>query len=132
MTLFRVLAKMKGLRGGMFDVFGKTEERRTERALIGEYRAMLDTLTAGLTAANYDTAVALANLPDDIRGFGHVKENNLKAVRARGRSCWSSSGIRRRRSAWRNSVVTRCSSPLPPAGEGPGERASVSRYVVPC
>jgi indolepyruvate ferredoxin oxidoreductase len=83
MKLFRVLAKMKGLRGGMFDIFGKTEERRTERALIGEYRALLDELVAGLNAANHDTAVALANLPDDIRGFGHVKENNLKAVRAR-------------------------------------------------
>ncbi|MCO4864921.1 indolepyruvate ferredoxin oxidoreductase family protein [Cupriavidus sp. WGlv3] len=83
MKLFRVLAKMKGLRGGIFDIFGKTEERRTERALIGEYRALLDELVAGLNAANHDTAVALASLPDDIRGFGHVKENNLKAVRAR-------------------------------------------------
>ena len=83
MKLFRVLAQLKGLRGGIFDIFGKTEERRTERALIGEYRALLDVLVAGLNAANHDTAVALANLPDDIRGFGHVKENNLKAVRAR-------------------------------------------------
>ncbi len=83
MKLFRVLAKLKGLRGGAFDIFGKTEERRTERALIGEYRALLDELVTGLNAANYDTAVTLANLPDDIRGFGHVKENNLKAVRGR-------------------------------------------------
>ncbi len=83
MTLFRLLAGLKGLRGGALDIFGKTEERRTERALIGEYRALLDTLTQGLSAANHDTAIALANLPDDIRGFGHVKENNLNAVRGR-------------------------------------------------
>ncbi len=69
MTLFRLLAKLKGLRGGALDIFGKTEERRTERALIGEYRALLDTLAQGLSAANHDTAIALANLPDDIRGF---------------------------------------------------------------
>jgi indolepyruvate ferredoxin oxidoreductase len=83
MTLFRLLARLKGLRGGALDIFGKTEERRTERALIGEYRALLDTLAQGLSAANHDTAIALANLPDDIRGFGHVKENNLNAVRGR-------------------------------------------------
>lgn len=83
MTLFRLLARLKGLRGGPLDVFGRTEERRTERALIGEYRALLDELSAGLTAANHETAIALANVPDDIRGFGHVKENNLKAARGR-------------------------------------------------
>lgn len=83
MTLFRMLARLKGLRGGPLDIFGKTEERRTERALIGEYRSLLDELSKGLSAANHDTAVALANLPDDIRGFGHVKENNLKAARGR-------------------------------------------------
>ncbi len=83
MKVFRLLAKMKGLRGGPLDLFGRTEERRTERALIGEYRALLDELTAGLSVANHGTAVTLANLPDDIRGFGHIKENNLKAVRSR-------------------------------------------------
>ncbi|WP_064574640.1 indolepyruvate ferredoxin oxidoreductase family protein [Cupriavidus gilardii] len=83
MTIFKVLARLKGLRGGPLDVFGKTEERRTERALIGEYRALLDELVAGLNAANHGTAVALASLPDDIRGFGHVKANNLKAARSR-------------------------------------------------
>ncbi|MBY4899002.1 indolepyruvate ferredoxin oxidoreductase family protein [Cupriavidus sp. AU9028] len=83
LTLFRMLARLKGLRGGPLDIFGKTEERRTERALIDEYRALLDELVSGLKAENHQTAVALASLPDDIRGFGHVKENNLKAARAR-------------------------------------------------
>jgi len=64
-------------------VFGRTEERRMERALIGEYRALLDELSGGLTAANHSTAVELANVPDDIRGFGHVKENNLAAARGK-------------------------------------------------
>jgi len=83
MTLFRLLAKLKGLRGGPLDVFGRSAERRTERALIGEYRALLDELTRDLSAANHAAAVALANLPDDIRGFGHVKDANLAKVRAR-------------------------------------------------
>ncbi len=83
MKLFGVLARLKGLRGGVLDVFGKTAERRTERALIGEYRALLDELASGLNAANHATAITLASLPDDIRGFGHVKEGNLAKVRTR-------------------------------------------------
>ncbi|GGC08113.1 indolepyruvate ferredoxin oxidoreductase family protein [Pseudoduganella buxea] len=71
---FAVLAKLKGLRGGTFDIFGRTEERRMERALIGEYRQIVAELLAGVTADNYDQAVAIAALPEKIRGFGHVKE----------------------------------------------------------
>jgi len=80
---FRVLAKLKFLRGTAFDIFGKTEERRTERALIGEYIALVDELLAGLTVGNLPLALELANLPDQIRGFGHVKENNLNATRVK-------------------------------------------------
>lgn len=83
MSAFRWLAKFKGLRGGPLDVFGKTAERRTERALIGEYEALVDELLQKLDAHNLPLAVQLASLPDDIRGFGHVKENNLAAVRTR-------------------------------------------------
>ena len=78
---FGVLAKFKGLRGGPLDVFGKTEERRTERALIGEYRSTIDELLRGLTAANLDAAVEIARLPEDIRGYGHVKARHLAAVK---------------------------------------------------
>jgi indolepyruvate ferredoxin oxidoreductase len=74
---------MKFLRGSAFDVFGKTEERRTERALIGEYEGLVRELLAGLKAENLPLAIELANLPDGIRGYGHVKENNLKAVRVK-------------------------------------------------
>jgi indolepyruvate ferredoxin oxidoreductase len=67
----------------MLDPFGRTEERRTERRLIGEYEAMLDELVARLDAGNHDLAVELAALPQQIRGFGHIKEANLKAAKAK-------------------------------------------------
>ena len=79
----RMLAKFKFVRGTAFDVFGKTEERRTERALIGEYEALVHELIGGLSAQKHALAVELANLPDGIRGYGHVKENNLKGVRVK-------------------------------------------------
>ncbi len=79
---FGVLAKLKGLRGTALDPFGRTEERRTERALIGEYRACIDELLAGLTAEKLALAVDIARIPEGIRGYGHVKERHLKAARA--------------------------------------------------
>ncbi|GAA6121138.1 indolepyruvate ferredoxin oxidoreductase family protein [Acidovorax sp. FG27] len=78
---FAVLARLKGLRGTALDPFGRTEERRTERALIGEYRAAIDEVIAGLTAERLPLAVEIASLPEGIRGYGHVKERHLKAVR---------------------------------------------------
>ncbi|MBI5279926.1 MAG: indolepyruvate ferredoxin oxidoreductase family protein [Burkholderiales bacterium] len=78
---FRVLARLKGLRGTALDIFGRTEERRIERALIGEYRRTIETVLGGLHAGNHVQAVELARLPEQIRGFGHVKEVSLKAVR---------------------------------------------------
>jgi indolepyruvate ferredoxin oxidoreductase len=80
---FGVLARFKGLRGTAFDVFGYTEERRTERALIVEYRALVDELLAALSADRLADAVALASLPQEIRGYGHVKERHLAKVRAK-------------------------------------------------
>jgi len=80
---FGVLAKFKGLRGTAFDVFGYTAERRTERALVAEYRALVDELLGALTVERLADAVALAALPDEIRGYGHVKERNLEKVRAK-------------------------------------------------
>jgi indolepyruvate ferredoxin oxidoreductase len=80
---FGWLAKLKGLRGTAFDPFGKTEERRTERALIGEYRAAIDELLAGLAADKLPLAVEIARIPEEIRGYGHVKERHLKAARAK-------------------------------------------------
>ncbi|WP_250515936.1 indolepyruvate ferredoxin oxidoreductase family protein [Caballeronia sp. INDeC2] len=77
---FRVLAKMKRLRGTSLDVFGKTAERRTERRMIADYLALVDELCSTLDEDRFDTALQLAKLPDEIRGFGHVKERNVAAV----------------------------------------------------
>jgi indolepyruvate ferredoxin oxidoreductase len=77
---FRVLAKMKRLRGTSLDVFGKTAERRTERRMIADYLALVDEFCSTLDEDRFDTALQLAKLPDEIRGFGHVKERNMAAV----------------------------------------------------
>jgi indolepyruvate ferredoxin oxidoreductase len=79
---FRMLAPLKFLRGTWLDPFGYTEERRTERHLIAEYEALLDELVTRLTPENLQTAIALAALPQRIRGFGHVKARNIEAVAA--------------------------------------------------
>jgi indolepyruvate ferredoxin oxidoreductase len=78
-----VLGGLKGLRGGALDIFGKTEERRMERALIQEYRACIEELLAGLTPERQALAAEIARIPEDIRGYGHVKERHLKAARAK-------------------------------------------------
>ena len=81
LTGFRVLARLKGLRGTALDIFGKTEERRTERALIGEYKDSVEEVLASLNAANHATGVEIARIPEQIKGYGHVKERNLKVTR---------------------------------------------------
>lgn len=78
-----VLAGMKGLRGTALDPFGRTEERKTERALIAEYRQCIETLLKGLTADKLALAVEIASIPEEIRGYGHVKERNLAAARTK-------------------------------------------------
>ena len=78
---FGLLARMKGLRGTPFDPFGRTEERRTERALIGEYRDTVEALLQKLTRERLAEAVAIASLPEGIRGYGHVKARHLATVR---------------------------------------------------
>jgi indolepyruvate ferredoxin oxidoreductase len=82
-SAFGWLARFKGLRGGAFDVFGRSEERRTERALIDEYRNCIDELLRTLSAANLPQAAEIARIPEEIRGYGHVKERHLKAARAK-------------------------------------------------
>jgi len=80
---FRLLARLKGLRGGALDIFGKTEERRTERALIQQYRASIEEILRTLSVDNHATALEIARIPDQIKGYGHIKERNLKAAQAR-------------------------------------------------
>jgi len=79
---FRLLARLKILRGGAFDVFGYSEERRMERALINEYHAMIEGLLAGLNADTVANAIAPARLPEQVRGFGHVKQAAAARFRA--------------------------------------------------
>ncbi|MCA3040317.1 MAG: indolepyruvate ferredoxin oxidoreductase family protein, partial [Rhodocyclaceae bacterium] len=83
MTAFNVLAKFKGLRGTALDLFGYTEERKTERQLIADYEALVDELLRDVTVVNYETAVDLASIPEHIRGFGHVKHAHLVDAKTR-------------------------------------------------
>ncbi|MBT2130774.1 indolepyruvate ferredoxin oxidoreductase family protein [Aliiroseovarius lamellibrachiae] len=79
-----MLARLKTLRGTSFDLFGRTEERKMERALIAQYEADIDVVMTLLTADNLSTARALAQLPLEIRGFGPVKaETAAKAAKTR-------------------------------------------------
>ncbi|PUE27715.1 indolepyruvate ferredoxin oxidoreductase [Limnohabitans sp. JirII-29] len=83
LTGFKLLQHFKVLRGTPLDIFGYSEERRTERVLIDEYRATLDTVLAKLTPDNHALALELARVPEQIKGFGHVKARNLAAARSK-------------------------------------------------
>ncbi len=82
LPVFGVLAKMKGLRGTPFDPFGWTEERRMERRLLADYEARIETLLPTLDHDNHALAVEIASLPQDIRGYGHIKHRNAALVAA--------------------------------------------------
>jgi indolepyruvate ferredoxin oxidoreductase len=81
--LFRLLARCKGLRGSAFDIFGHTAERKQERALITEYETDVDSILAQVSLQNLEIAVELANLPLQMRGFGHVKQANIERLQQR-------------------------------------------------
>jgi indolepyruvate ferredoxin oxidoreductase len=82
MSAFALLAKLKFLRGTAFDIFGYSEERRTERKLVEDYIAMLDEVLGKLTSDNHALAVGLAAIPEKIRGFGPVKTRHLVTAKA--------------------------------------------------
>jgi indolepyruvate ferredoxin oxidoreductase len=82
MSAFKLLARLKSLRGTAFDIFGYSDERRTERKLVAGYEAMLGEVLGKLTPENHALAVALAGIPEKIRGFGHVKARHLAAAKA--------------------------------------------------
>ena len=82
-TAFKLLAKLRGLRGTAFDIFGYTQERRMERRLIGEYEATIAELVGKLSSDNHALAVKIASIPEEIRGYGHVKERNLDGAKAK-------------------------------------------------
>jgi indolepyruvate ferredoxin oxidoreductase len=81
--VLHVLARLKRLRGTPFDPFGHTEERRTERALIGEYCAQVERTLENLSVRTLAHALAVAEAAQHIRGFGHVKQRGIAEARAR-------------------------------------------------
>ena len=83
LPVFRLLALGKRLRGSKFDVFGYTSERRMERELIAEFENLVDDILDHLSVDNFATAVQLAELPETIRGFGHVKLQHVERTRQR-------------------------------------------------
>ncbi len=83
LTAMRYLARLRRLRGTAFDPFGYSADRQTERALIGAYEATIAELLSGLSHDNHDLAVEIARIPEQIRGFGHIKERHLRAARQR-------------------------------------------------
>ena len=82
-TAFRVMAKLKFLRGTALDLFGRTHERRTERQLIEDYFRTVAALLPRLDAGNVDLAAQIASIPEHIRGYGHVKEAHLVEAKSR-------------------------------------------------
>jgi len=80
---FRLLAGLKGLRGTAWDIFGYSAERKSERRLIGEYEATMQEILGRLDTHNHALALQIAALPEQIRGYGHIKERNLKSVKER-------------------------------------------------
>jgi indolepyruvate ferredoxin oxidoreductase len=82
-TAFKLLAKLKGLRGGKLDLFGYTAERKMERQLIADYFRTIEALVGKLDAGNLALAVQIAEVPEHIRGYGHVKEAHLAKAKAK-------------------------------------------------
>ncbi|MGB7990104.1 MAG: indolepyruvate ferredoxin oxidoreductase family protein [Candidatus Methylophosphatis roskildensis] len=82
--VFRILARLRGLRGTRWDPFGYTADRRLERALIADYECDIARIIGELTPARLAIAAEIARLPEQVRGFGHIKhEAASKAARRR-------------------------------------------------
>ncbi|HMA08793.1 MAG TPA: DUF6537 domain-containing protein, partial [Ramlibacter sp.] len=99
LAVFRILARLKALRGTPLDIFGRTEERRGERALIGQYRSSLEQILATLNGTNWPLALEIARIPEQIKGFGHVKARNLAAAQGQWEQLlrqWQEPGAQRR------------------------------------
>ncbi|HAY26682.1 MAG TPA: indolepyruvate ferredoxin oxidoreductase family protein, partial [Candidatus Accumulibacter sp.] len=83
MRVLRALSALKGVRGTAFDPFAGSEERKTERQLLADYEADIELLLARLDATTLATAIELAALPEEVRGFGHVKAASVQRMRPR-------------------------------------------------
>ncbi|WP_018148189.1 indolepyruvate ferredoxin oxidoreductase family protein [Henriciella marina] len=80
-TVFKIMRRFKSLRGTAFDPFGYTEERKMERGLRDTYLERVASMSGKLTRKNHELAVAIASIPDEIRGYGHVKEASVEAAK---------------------------------------------------
>ena len=81
--MLSLLSRAKGLRGTAFDPFGRTESRKLERELIAWYRDLITEAVGDLNDSTYEIAVELARLPEEIRGYEHVKTTAVVAARRR-------------------------------------------------
>lgn len=81
LSAFKLMAKFKFLRGTKFDIFGYSEERQMERQLINDYRDQVSNLLTKINRDNLNVAVEIAELPQKIKGFGHIKERNIKEAK---------------------------------------------------
>jgi indolepyruvate ferredoxin oxidoreductase len=97
--VFKLLAALKGLRGTALDLFGHTDERRLERALITQYERTIEQLLAGLTQQNHAAAVEIASIPEEIRGFGHIKMRSIEAAARKRDELLASFGLPARQKA---------------------------------
>ena len=88
-AVFPALARLKGLRGGPLDLFGRTDERKMERALIADFEGQLDRIVEGLDADRHALAVKIAQVPQAIRGFGHVKDASVGPAKAEAKRLWA-------------------------------------------
>ncbi len=82
MSAFGLLARLKFLRGTAFDAFGYSRERKLERQLIADYETTIDELLGKLTHDNHELAVAIASIPEHVRGYGHIKDEHLEKAKA--------------------------------------------------
>jgi indolepyruvate ferredoxin oxidoreductase len=88
LPLFRILARFKKFRGGKLDIFGYTVERKMERALITAFEHDIERLLDETRQDNLDTAIEIARLPQQIRGFGHVKQASIEESARRRDRLW--------------------------------------------
>jgi indolepyruvate ferredoxin oxidoreductase len=92
LPLLRILARFKFLRGSRLDLFGRSQERRTERALIVEYEALVDVLLADLQPRKFGLAVEILGLAESIKGYGPFKDQSIERYRVK---------LERLRARWR-------------------------------